>query len=289
MRRSRTVAIVMAVAICAAAAAEVACAEGAARKTAPAAKAAAPARKGVVEPKAAGILKAMSARLAAARSMTFRALATYESPSVYGPPLAYTTISTVTLQRPDKLKVVTTADGPPSEFYYDGKKMTAYAPKEKLAATADAPGSLDAMLKAVYDAAGTYFPFTDVIVSDPWADLSKTLTLAFYIGQSTVVGGVTTDMVAYESDGVFVQMWIGADDKLPRRARAIYYDDRLSLRHDVEISDWKLDKKVDSDDFEADLDDDVAPVAFIHPKVRQAPAPAAAKTKAAAKPAAGAK
>jgi len=35
----------------------------------------------------------------------------------------------------------------------------------------------------------------------------------FYIGQSTVVGGTTTDMVAYDSGGVFVEVWIGAEDK----------------------------------------------------------------------------
>ena len=31
------------------------------------------------------------------------------------------------------------ADGPASEFYYDGKKMMAYAPAENLVAIADAP------------------------------------------------------------------------------------------------------------------------------------------------------
>src|SRR5262249_34437616 len=56
-----------------------------------------------LEPKAIDILKAASARLAAAHSMTFTAVATYESPSTVGPPIAYTTTSDVTLQRPDKL------------------------------------------------------------------------------------------------------------------------------------------------------------------------------------------
>lgn len=228
--------------------------------------------KGVIEPKAVEILKAMSTRLGSAKSLTFQAVATYESPSSYGPPLAYTTSSKVTLKRPDKLKVVTSADGPPAEFYYDGKTMSAYAPEEKLLATADAPPTLDAMLKAAYDSAGTYFPFADLIVADPYADLAKSLTLAFVVGQSKVVGGVPTDIVAYESEGVFVQIWIGAEDRLPRMARAVYFDDRLRLRHQVELSGWKLDARVDSDDFTVDADDDVAAIAFAHPKTRQAPA-----------------
>ena len=47
---------------------------------------AAPAASGLqLEPKAIDMLKAASARLAAARTMTFTAVISYESPSVFGP------------------------------------------------------------------------------------------------------------------------------------------------------------------------------------------------------------
>jgi hypothetical protein len=69
--------------------------------------------KPVLEPKAIAILKAASDRLAAARTMTFTAIVTYESPARTLQPLAYTTLSKVTLQRPDKLRVITPGDGPP--------------------------------------------------------------------------------------------------------------------------------------------------------------------------------
>ncbi len=150
-----------------------------------------------LEPKAIEILKAASARLAAARSMSFTAVVSYENPSRLGPPLVYTTRSDVLLQRPDKLRVITPGDGPASEFYYDGKLMMAYAPAENLLAVADAPPTIDAALLAAYNTAAIYFPFTDVIVADPYADIADGLRVAFYIGQSTVVGGATTDIVAY--------------------------------------------------------------------------------------------
>ena len=57
------------------------------------------------------------------------------------------------LQRPDKLMVITPGDGPGSEFYYDGKTMTAFAPAENLIAVAEAPPPLDEALKAAYDSA----------------------------------------------------------------------------------------------------------------------------------------
>ena len=65
---------------------------------------------------------------------------------------------------------------------------------------ADAPPTIDATLKAAYDSAAIYFPFTDVIVADPYQDIADGLKLAFYIGQSRVVGGTTTDIVAYAND-----------------------------------------------------------------------------------------
>ena len=65
--------------------------------------------------------------------------------------------------------------------------------------------------------------------------------MAFYIGQSKVIGGITTDMVAFVNDNVLVQIWIGADDKLPRMLRAIYRDDPQHLRHQMELSNWKLE------------------------------------------------
>lgn len=92
-----------------------------------------------LQPKAVEILKAACARLAAAKSMAFTAVISYEGPSLLGPPLIYTTKSEVTMRRPDKLKVITLGDGPPSEFYYDGKLMMAFAPTENLVAVADAP------------------------------------------------------------------------------------------------------------------------------------------------------
>jgi hypothetical protein len=83
-----------------------------------------------LEPKAIELLKAVSERLAAAHTLSFTAVQLSESASRQGPPLAYATKSDATLQRPDKLHVIMSGDGPASEFYYDGKTMMAYAPAE---------------------------------------------------------------------------------------------------------------------------------------------------------------
>jgi hypothetical protein len=197
-----------------------------------------------LEPKAIEILKASSQRLAAARTMRFKAVVSYESPSRLGPPLVYTTRSEVTVKRPNMLRVITPGDGPESDFYYDGKTMMAFSPAENLVAIADAPPAIDEALKAAFDSAAIYFPFADFIVADPYKDIADGMVTAFYIGQSHEVGGTTTDMVAYASANLLVQVWIGVKDKLPRRSRAIYANDPAQLRHQMDLSDWRLDAPV---------------------------------------------
>jgi hypothetical protein len=228
-------------------------------------KVVAPAPKPVLESRAIDLLKGMSERLAAARSMAFTAVVMYEAPSLLGPALAYTTSSEVLMQRPDKLRVLTLGDGPASEFYYDGKTMTAYAPTENLVAVAAAPTTVDATLKAAFESAAIFFPFSDVLLADPYKNIAEGLTHAFYIGQSKVVGGTVTDMLVFVNDYVFVQIWIGTQDKLPRMLRAVFRDDPLRLRHQMELSNWQLDPAAAVDAFASTKAAGAAPIAFAHP------------------------
>ena len=249
-------------------------------KTAAAETSPAPEATPSLEPKALDILKAASGKLAAARTLKFNAIHFYESPSRQGHPLAFTTKSEVTLQRPDKLRVMILGDGPASEFYYDGKKMMAYAPAENLVATADAPPTIDATLEQAYHSAAIYFPFADWIVADPYKEMSEDMKLAYYIGQSKVVGGTTTDMVAYTDHGVFIEAWIGAEDKLPRLLHATYLEDPERLRHTLVLSDWQLDAAVPPDTFTSAKAASANPMPFAHPHPEASPdAEPAAKNK----------
>lgn len=221
--------------------------------------------KPALEARAVDLLKATSARLAAARAMAFTATVSYEYPSRLGPAIVYTSRYDVTMQRPDRLRVVNPGDGPASEFYLDGKTMVAFAPAENLAAVAEAPPTIEAALKQAFEKAAIFFPFTDLLLPDPYAALADGTKLAFSIGPSALVGGVRTDMIAWADDDVFLQMWIGADDKLPRRIRAIYRADPLRLRHDMALSDWQLDPAVAADAFASPKVQAAQRMEFAHP------------------------
>ena len=194
-------------------------------------------------------LKATSQVLAKAKSLSFTAITTYESPARDGQPLYYTTLSDVAVRRPNMLRVITPGDGPASEFYYDGKRMLAYSPAANLVAIADAPPTIDAAMKAAYDEAAIYFPFAEVIVADPYKNLSEGLTSAFFVGQSHIVGDTVTDMIAIANDNVQAEVWIGVNDGLPRMIRAIYPKDPAKSRYEIQFSNWRLNTPFKDSEF----------------------------------------
>jgi hypothetical protein len=229
--------------------------------------------KMVLEPRAMDLLKATSARIAAAKSMAFTATVSYEYPSQLGPPILYTMRYDVTMQRPDKLRVIIPGDGPASEFYYDGKSIMAYTPAQNLVAVADAPPMIDGALKAAYDVADIFYPFTDLLVADPYAAMTDGAILAFYIGPSEMVGGAKTEMLAWANPAVFLQIWIGADDKLPRRVRAIYSADPAGLRHQLDLSNWQIDPEIQADTFTSEKAKSARRITFDRPVSARPPPP----------------
>ena len=224
-----------------------------------------------LEPRAVEILKAAGAALAAAKTMQFTAISTYERAATNGQPLYFSLVHNVTVEKPDKLKVITPGDGAPDEFYYDGKTMMAYVPGAELAAVAEAPPTIDQLIDHAWDKAAIYFPFQDIIASDPFAELSKTLKSAFYVGRSIAVGGAPTDMVAIAGDDVAAEVWIGVDDHLPRLVRVVYANEPARAHYSTAFSDWKLNEPVPADAFTSEKAAKATRIEFAPPGDAQAP------------------
>jgi len=225
-----------------------------------------------IEPKAVEILKAACDKLAGAKAMSFTAVNTYEKAARNGQPLFYATRNQVTLQRPDQLRVITPGDGTPDEFYYDGKTMMAYVPSQDLVAVADAPPTIDQMLDVAWEKAAIYFPFADMIMSKPCAVFEEDgLNSAFYVGQSKVIGGTTTDMVAVAGDNVQAELWIGAADHLPRLIRTVYPHEPAHALYQTEYSDWHLADKIEPAAFTSSKATKGKPMPFAPPGAGEPP------------------
>ena len=88
--------------------------------------------------------------------------------------------------------------------------------------------------------------------------------------------------MAYAGDGVFAQVFIGAEDKLPRLVHAVYLDDPERLRHNVVLSDWQLDLAIPADAFGSSSAASAKRIPFAHPHPETPPP--GAKPRAMAKP-----
>lgn len=192
------------------------------------------ANKVQLEPKAIELLKAVGDRLAAAHTLFFVATETVDSLSRR---------SEVTLQRPDKVRVSVSGDGSPLESYCSGNTMVTYLPGKKALTIAKAPPTINECLKDAYQAAALEIPAIVPILADLQRGLIRGLKRASYAGQSALAGE-TTDVVTYSDDNVSVQMWVGIEDKLPRRLQTVYLDDPNRVRRSVAFSDWKIDAPI---------------------------------------------
>jgi len=150
--------------------------------------------------------------------------------------------------------------------------MMAYVPSQDLVAIADAPPTIDQMVDVAWEKAAIYFPFADVILSKPCAVFEEHgINSAFYVGQSKVVGGTTTDMVAVAGDNVQAELWIGTADHLPRMVRVVYPHEPAHALYQTEYFDWRLTDSVDPATFKSEKAAKGKVMAFQPPGLREPP------------------
>lgn len=207
----------------------------------PAQTATSPAR--VIEQGALDLVKKMSAKLAATPAFLVRTRSSTEAPGGTGQFLTFFTESVVAVERPNKLSAEIRGDAPPFDFYFDGVKMTAYEPTRKLYATTDAPKTLDELLPFATKTAGLLLPFEDVLYSDPYTELTRDMTSAFYAGYS-VIRGTRCEHVALAAPGIEGQIWIDAKTDLPCLIAGTLPNVQGAPRFTVEFYDWKLQPKL---------------------------------------------
>lgn len=214
------------------------------------APAAAPA-KSFKDERALRLLKAMSDTLAGAKTLGFKVRGIVPTPSPTGQYVSLFASSRVVMQRPDKLFVAARGDLFPSDIVYDGKTVTAIGADRKFYAQREAAGgAIESLMKSELPGSDATTPFLDILVPDPYAFLTKDLSSAFWVGQSTV-GGVKTDHLAFTAEGLDWEVWIGAVDKLPRLMVISYRTGDRQPTFTVEFSDWKLGAPIASQTFNA--------------------------------------
>lgn len=216
----------------------------------------------IMDKQALTLLQGMSDTLGKAHTVSFKLRGLVPLAAPTGQYINLLASTRVVMQRPDKLFVEARGDLFPSDLYYNGKTVTAVGREKHFYAQRDAAAdTIDAVIAKRFPASTALASFADLIVADPYASLTKDLTTAFVVGQSTLAG-VATDHLAFTAKGIDWEIWIGAKDKLPRLMVVSYRDSERQPTFTVEFSDWKLNAPVAAQTFNAVIPKDAVKIEF---------------------------
>ena len=202
-----------------------------------------------VAPQALEILRRMSSALAEAKAFTYRSVSTVEVPAKTGQFITLFSTVEVALKRPDRLRAQLSGEAPRFDFYFDGTTASAFAPGTNVYSTVQAPPTIDAMLPALEDETGVRIVTAPLLVSDPYAMLTRDLSSGVVVG-STVINGRQCEHLAFRSPGINWEIWVDSgQDPLPWRVAVTFTDRPNFPRVLVEFLSWNLHPWLKDDAF----------------------------------------
>ena len=170
-----------------------------------------------IDPQAEKLLRRMSDYLASRQQFTLKAESTLEVVLTSGQKLQFASPASASVWRPNKLRADRKGDIVNQEFFYDGKNLTLFNPKENLYATAAAPPTIDEMLDFAREKLDVIAPGAEILYGNAAERMLKVTTSGFVVGPS-VVGGVKSTHLAFRGAEVDWQIWIEDGAKpLPRK------------------------------------------------------------------------
>jgi hypothetical protein len=170
-----------------------------------------------MQPEAEKLLRRMSDYLAGRKQFTVQTENTLEVVLASGQKLQFASPATASVWRPNRMRADRKGDILNQEFFYNGKNLTLFNPKENLYATAAAPPTIDEMLDFAREKLDVIAPGAEVLYSNAAERMLKVATAGFVVGPS-VVGGVKSTHLAFRGADVDWQIWIEEGGRpLPRK------------------------------------------------------------------------
>jgi hypothetical protein len=202
-----------------------------------------------MDPQAEKLLRRMSDYLASRQQFTLKAESTLEAVLTSGQKIQFDSPATLEVLRPNKLRAHRNGDIVNQEFFYDGKTLTLYSPKENLYATTAAPPTIDEMLDFAREKLDVIAPGAEILYGNAAERMLKVTTSGFVVGPS-VIGGVKCTHLAFRGAEVDWQIWIEDGDKpLPRKFILTSKKVAGEPQFAVLIRSWDLTPKFTNQEF----------------------------------------
>jgi hypothetical protein len=226
------------------------------------------------ESAAKALVKAMSDYMAAQQAISFSFDTDLEIVTKDKQKLALASSGTVTLNRPDKLRVTRHGGFADAEAIFDGKTLSLIGRNANVYGQVDVPGSIDHLIDELRDKYHRPVPGADMLQSNVYDELMPQVIDTKDLG-SGVIGGVECDHLAFRTNEVDWQIWI-AQGARPYPCQYVITSKLVDdgPQYSMQIRDWKTGNEVASDDFSfknstnatkmtlSDLDTDELPKIF---------------------------
>ncbi len=174
------------------------------------------------------------------RSFTVEMDITYDDVLDFGNKVQYSAYQTLSVQKPNRLRSEYVGDERVTNFYYDGRTVTLYAPNFEYYATKAAPATLDAALAQVEDRYGITIPMSNLVASDPCANLKADVQDMIFVGVNMVDREPTYQILMLGSDRDY-QIWVTQDPQpLLRKAIITYKELPGEPQYTVYFSNWNF-------------------------------------------------
>lgn len=197
------------------------------------------------------ILKAMSDYLAEQTVFAFSFESAVEAVTKDFEKLQFVSSGSVTVNRPDKIRVTRTGGFIDAELVFDGSTLTVYGRNLNAYAQVEGTATLDEIGEQLADV-GAEPPGADLLVSDVFDVLTDGVTDAKHVGTANV-HGVPCEYLAFRKADVDFQIWIAIGERpVPVRYALTSKHEAQAPQYAVEISDWRFGEEVGPADFEFD-------------------------------------
>ncbi len=185
----------------------------------------------------------------------------------------------LTLVRPDKFRVdVERSDGESSTAVFDGKTVTVFNPKQKMYATSEVQGDIDAAIIHFVKDLKMRLPLAMLFVTALPKELEKR-ALGADVVETTTLQGTPCTHIAGRGETVDFQVWLPTTgDPLPRRIILTYKNEAGQPQYWANFSDWNLSPNPPASLFTLEIPKDASRIEFLAKVPRAAePAKPAAK------------
>jgi hypothetical protein len=199
--------------------------------------------------KADELIRAMSATLAAAQSLT---VDTVEVRTGGGRPAEQMTRH-IAVRRP-AAAYFKTMGARENEAFYDGEHLTFVWHKEKAWARGPMPGTLDEALDFLATEYAVNMAAADLFYSNPYESFITTDSTGGWAGRETIDGAVCHHL-AFQGSVVDWELWVAeAPEALPCRVKVIYKQQADAPTSQLTFKGWHLVPTLAADAFTAKVD-----------------------------------